>query len=413
MLLSKVFIPTLREDPKMAECISHKLMLKAGLVSMISSGIYTYLPLGLIILRKIENIIRRRMNEEGAVELLMSALQPLEIWQQTGRDETLKEVMLKVKDRRKRELCLGPTHEEEITEIAKRFILSYKQMPLILYQIQTKFRDEARPRFGLIRSCEFIMKDAYSFDSDEEGLNISYEKMLRAYDNIFRDMSFDFVRIEADPGAMGGNFSHEFMVPAEIGEDVLCFCPKCGKYYRSSGECRDCGIKLIEKRMIEIGHIFKLGTKYSSAQSAYFLDSKGKRRPVIMGCYGIGVSRIMPAIIEQSHDSKGIVWPPCVSAFDASLLVLERENDFLYKEAFSLYEKLTGAGFDILFDERAEPAGVKFNDAYLIGSPYIIIIGKKYKGHNKFELEVRKTGEKHLFAAEQLINFLKESHNGS
>ena len=413
MLLSKGFIPTLREDPKNAECISHKLMLKAGLISMISSGIYTYLPLGLIILRKIENIIRRRMNEEGAIELLMSALQPMEIWQQTGRDETLKEVMLKVKDRRKRELCLGPTHEEEITEIAKRFILSYKQMPLILYQIQTKFRDEARPRFGLIRSCEFIMKDAYSFDSDEEGLNISYEKMLRAYDNVFRDMSFDFVKTEADPSAMGGNFSHEFMVPAEIGEDVLYLCDKCGKYYRLPGECRDCGTKLIEKRMIEIGHIFKLGTKYSSAQSAYFLDNKGKRQPVIMGCYGIGVSRIMPAVIEQSHDSKGIVWPSCISAFDASLLVLERENDFLYKEAFSLYEKLTKAGFDVLFDERSEPAGVKFNDAYLIGNPYIIIIGKKYKGHNKFELEVRKTGEKHLFTAEELVNFLKESHNGS
>jgi len=408
MLLSRSFIPTLREDPKNAECISHKLMLKAGLISMISSGIYTYLPLGLAILRKIENVIRARMNEEGALELLMSTLQPIDIWKQTGRDETLKEVMLKVKDRKERELCLGPTHEEEITEIAKRFILSYKQMPLILYQIQTKFRDETRPRFGLVRSCEFIMKDAYSFDSDEAGLDISYEKMLRAYDNIFRDMSFDFVRTEADPGAMGGNFSHEFMVPAEIGEDALYLCSKCDKYYRSPGECSDCGRKLVEKKMIEVGHIFKLGTKYSAAQNAYFLDNHGKRRPVIMGCYGIGVSRIMPAIIEQSHDSKGIVWPPCISAFDISLLVLERENDFLYKEASSLYTKLIKAGFDVLFDERSEPAGVKFNDAYLIGNPYIVIIGKKYKGNNKFELEVRKTGEKHLFTAEELINFLKE-----
>jgi len=341
MLLSKGFIPTLREDPKNAECISHKLMLKAGLISMISSGIYTYLPLGLIILRRIENIIRRRMNEEGALELLMSALQPIEIWEQTGRDKTLKDVMLRVKDRRKRELCLGPTHEEEITEIAKRFILSYKQMPSILYQIQTKFRDEARPRFGLIRSCEFIMKDAYSFDSDDEGLNKSYEKMLRAYDNIFRDLSFDFVRTEADPGAMGGNFSHEFMVPAEIGEDTLYLCSKCGRYYRSHGKCNDCGTELAEKKMIEIGHIFKLGTKYSSAQGAYFLDNQGKRVPVIMGCYGIGVSRIMPAIIEQSHDSKGIVWPSCISAFDTSLLVLERENDFLYKEAFFYMRSLS------------------------------------------------------------------------
>ena len=413
MLLSNSFIPTLREDPKNAECISHKLMLKAGLISMVSSGIYTYLPLGLAILRKIENIIRRRMNEEGALELLMSALQPIEIWEQTGRDKTLKDVMFKVKDRRKRELCLGPTHEEEITEIAKRFILSYKQMPLILYQIQTKFRDEARPRFGLIRSCEFIMKDAYSFDSDESGLGVSYEKMLRAYDNIFRDMSFDFVKTEADPGAMGGNFSHEFMAPAEIGEDVLYLCGNCNKYYRSSGKCAGCGADLTEKKMIEIGHIFKLGTKYSAAQSAYVLDNQGKRQPVIMGCYGIGVSRIMPAIIEQSHDSRGIIWPLCVSAFDASLLVLEKENEFLYKEASLLYEKLTNAGFDVLFDERSEPAGVKFNDAYLIGNPYIIIIGKKYKEHNKFELEVRKTGKKHLFTAQELVNFLKEKHDVS
>ncbi len=411
MRLSKYFIPTLREDPKNAECASHRLMLKSGLLFMVSSGIYAYLPLGYKILRKIENIIRKRMNEEGAVELFMSALQPIEIWKQTGRDKTLEEVMLKFKDRRERELCLGPTHEEEITEIAKRFILSYKQMPLILYQIQTKFRDETRPRFGLIRSCEFIMKDAYSFDIDENALDISYEKMLRAYNNIFRDLNLDVVVTEADPGAMGGSFSHEFMVPAQIGEDVLYFCNNCKKYFKKSGKCDTCKTPLIEKRMIEVGHIFKLGTKYSSAQGAYFLNHKGERKPIIMGCYGVGVSRLLPAIIEQNYDDKGIIWPKSVSGFDATLILLEKEDKDLYSEAESLYGKLERAGFDILFDDREEAAGVKFRDAYLIGNPFIIIIGKKYKKHREFEVEVRKDGSKRMFNSDGLINFLQEEYS--
>ncbi len=410
MRLSEYFIPTLREDPKNAECASHRFMLKSGLLFMVSSGIYAYLPLGYKILRKIEDIIRKRMNEEGAIELFMSALQPIEMWKQTGRDKTLEEVMLKFKDRRGRELCLGPTHEEEITEIAKRFVLSYKQMPLILYQIQTKFRDETRPRFGLIRSCEFIMKDAYSFDIDENSLDVSYNKMLRAYKNIFRDLSLEVVITEADPGAMGGNFSHEFMVPAQIGEDVLYFCNNCKKYLKRNGKCETCGATLVEKRMIEVGHIFKLGTKYSSAQEAYFLNHRGERKPIIMGCYGIGVSRLLPAIIEQNYDDKGVVWPKGVSGFDATLVLLEKEDEVLYKEAESLYKKLTGIGFDVLFDDRGEAAGVKFRDAYLVGNPFIIIIGKKYKRHKKFEVEVRKNGSKHMFNSDELINFLQREY---
>ncbi len=412
MFFSKSFLPTLRDEPKNAECVSHKLMLKAGLISMVSSGIYTYLPLGLAILKKIENIIRRHMNEKGAQEIFMSALQPIEMWRQTGRDKLLEDVMLKVKDRKKRELCLGPTHEEEVTEIAKKYVISYKQVPLILYQIQTKFRDEARPRFVLVRSCEFIMKDAYSFDYNEKGLDISYNKMAEAYDSIFKELSLNFVKTQADSGAMGGSFSHEFMAPADIGEDILYLCDKCDKYYRKPGKCGICGGPLIEKRMIEIGHIFKLGTKYSSPQGAYFLDEENNRRPVIMGCYGIGVSRIMPAIIEQNYDQKGIVWPYSVSAFDAVLLILN-EDASTYKIGLSLYEKLTKMGFSILFDERSEPAGVKFNDAYLIGSPYIIIIGKKYNKLNKFEVEARRTGEKYLFDSNELVNFLKGEHNAA
>ncbi|MCM8823832.1 MAG: proline--tRNA ligase, partial [Candidatus Omnitrophica bacterium] len=302
MLFSKSFLPTLREEPKGAECTSHRLSLKGSLLFMVSSGIYAYLPFGFRVLRKIENIIRKRMNETGAQEILMSALQPLEIWKQTGRDKDLEEVMITFKDRRGRQLCLGPTHEEEVTEIVKRYVSSYKQLPFTLYQIQTKFRDEARPRYGLVRSCEFIMKDAYSFDIDDRGLNFSYEVMFNAYKKIFKDCGLEFVTVEADPGAMGGNISHEFMVPADIGEDTLYFCKDCNLYFKKEGKCEKCGRKLKEEKMIEVGHVFKLGTKYSKAQEAYFLDKDGLRKPIVMGCYGIGVSVIISAIIEQNHD---------------------------------------------------------------------------------------------------------------
>jgi len=350
------------------------------------------------------------MNEEGAHELYMSALQPLDIWEKTGRTKDLEEVLIKFKDRKGRDLCLGPTHEEEITEIVKRYIFSYKQLPLILYQIQTKFRDEPRPRFGLIRSCEFIMKDAYSFDADGSGLDLSYEKMFGAYNKIFNDCGLEFITVEADPGAMGGSLSHEFMVPAQIGEDKLFLCSECNKYFNKAGKCKICKKRLAEKKMIEVGHVFKLGTKYSTAQGAYFLNHRGTRCPLIMGCYGIGVSRLISAIIEQNHDTKGIIWPKNVSGFQVSLLILERENESLFKQALSLYQILTNAGYDVLFDERFEPAGVKFNDAYLIGSPYIIIIGKRYLRENRFELEVRKTKMKLNFNKDELLNFLEKEY---
>jgi len=381
MLFSESFIFTLRQNPKTAECRSHKLLLKGCFLFMVSSGIYSYLPLGWRVLNNINNIIRKHMNFYGAQELLMSALQPMDIWQKTGRDKDLEEVMFKFKDRKKRELCLGPTHEEEITEIARRTVFSYKQLPFILYQIQTKFRDEPRPRFGLMRSCEFIMKDAYSFDKDEAGLDKNYEKMLSAYHNIFTDCGLNFVKIEADSGFMGGNISHEFMVPADIGEDIV------------EG-----------KRMIEIGHIFKLGTKYSSIQSALFLDEKGKRIPIVMGCYGIGVSRILSAIAEVSSDEKGIIWPKGISPFDASLIVLD---DKLLKDALSLRDELGKRGVSVLVDDRQEGAGVKFNDACLIGNPYIMIMGKKYLKDKTFDLEERKTGKKDSLKKEELINYLK------
>jgi prolyl-tRNA synthetase len=346
------------------------------------------------------------MNASGAQEILMSALQPIEIWQKTGRDEVLAEVMLKFKDRKSRTLVLGPTHEEEVTEIVKKHVSSYKQLPRILYQIQTKFRDEARPRFGVVRSCEFIMKDAYSFDSDEAGLAKNYEIMRSAYQAIFKECGLNYIMTEADSGAMGGSVSHEFMVPAEIGEDVLCHCEKCGKHFKDMSNCPDCDGKLKERRMIEIGHVFKLGTKYSAAQEALFLDKDGSRKPIIMGLWNRR-EQGMAAIVETNHDDKGILWPISVSPFDVHLVCLDEK---LFGLATALSDTLERSGFKVLFDERIEPAGVKFNDAYLLGNPYIVIMGKNYTNSQKIDLEIRKTRQKLSVSADELVNFLNNEY---
>lgn len=409
MLFSKSFIFTLREDPKVADCKSHKLLLKGCFLQMVSSGIYSYLPLGLRVLNNINSIIRKHMDDKNAQELLMSAVQPMELWQKTGRDKVLEEVMFKFKDRKQKQLCLAPTHEEAITEIVRRCVFSHKQLPLILYQIQTKFRDEPRPRFGLMRSCEFVMKDAYSFDKDEEGLNESYEKMLVCYQDIFKECGLDFIRVSADSGAMGGSVSHEFMVSADIGEDELFYCGECGEYFKDKDDCcphREKGLEI--RRMVEVGHIFKLGTKYSLAQEGFFLNEKGIRQPFLMGCYGIGVSRILASIAEVSSDDKGIIWPKKVSPFDISLVVL---TDTLLEEALILKSNLEKEGFSVLLDDRKEPAGVKFNDAYLIGNPYILIMGKQYLSSKIVDLEVRKTRQKESFTKDNLISFLKNEYD--
>ena len=408
MLFSKSFIVTQREDPKVAECKSHKLLLRGGFLFMVSSGIYSYLPLGYRVLNNISNIIRKHMNSKGAQELFMSALQPMEMWKKTGRDKDLAEVMFRFKDRRDRDMCLGPTHEEEITEIVKRSVSSYKQLPMILYQIQTKFRDEPRPRFGLMRSCEFIMKDAYSFDKDNQGLDENYERMFQAYKDIFAECGLDFVNIEADSGAMGGNLSHEFMVPGDIGEDLLYKCSNCAKYFKEKEKCPVCNKKLDQVKMVEIGHTFKLGTKYSQAQEAIFLDENGNRLPFIMGCYGIGVSRVLSAIAEVNSDQEGLVWPKGVSPFDISLVVLDQS---ILPKALELEQALEKQGLSVLIDDRFEAAGVKFNDAYLLGNPYILIMGKKYLKDETIDLEIRKTKVSKSFDKESLIKFLKDEYS--
>lgn len=392
MLFSKSFIPIVREDPSGAESISHKLCIKSGLVSALSSGIFTYLPLGYRVLNNIQSIIRKHMSAAGALELLMPALQPMTLWESTGRNKTLEDVMITFHDKKNRHLCLGPTHEEVITDIAKRYVSSYKQVPLILYQIQTKFRDEIRPRFGLIRSCEFIMKDAYSFDRDEPALDVVYQRMLEAYKAIFDEIGLTYVVQDADVGAMGGSMSHEFLVPAEAGEDTVHYCSACAKYVTKAA-CPSCGAAAQQKKALEIGHIFKLLLKYSSVLEACFLDEDGKRKPFVMGCYGIGVSRLIPAVIEQNHDAKGIIWPYRIAPFKAIIMNLSAGNPEAKELSLSLYRFLTGKGIDVLYDDRDVSAGEKFNDSALLGIPYSIIIGKALK-EGAVEIETRRTAQK-------------------
>lgn len=390
MYWSKYFIPTLKEIPVGTEAISHQYLLRAGLVQMLTSGVYTYLPLGLRVLSNIERIIREEMDAAGANELFMPCLHPLDIWKQTGRDKTLNDVMITFKDGKGRDMCLGPTHEEIITDVVRNHVRSYRQLPLTLYQIQTKFRDEMRPRFGIVRACEFIMKDAYSFDRDKEGLDRNYQKMYEAYKRIFKRLGLDVVITEADSGAMGGDLSHEFMVPAKIGEDEV----------EVDGE---------KKVAIELGHIFQLGTKYSHALGANFLDEDGKSKPVIMGCYGIGVSRVIAAIIEVHHDDKGIIWPKEVAPFDVEILpIFKSADDETLKLAREYYDELSRKGLRVLCDDREDTAGRKFNDADLIGIPVRLTIGQRNLAEGKVEVKIRRTNEVILESKDRVVSRIKE-----
>jgi len=416
MLWSKAFIPTLKETPQEAESVSHQLMLRAGLIRMLMSGVYSYLPLGLKVLNNIQAIIRQEMDACGANELLLPALQPLELWLSSGRDKVIGEVMVRFVDRRGRKICLGPTHEEVITELVKNHVSSYKQLPVILYQIQTKFRDEIRPRFGVVRACEFMMKDAYSFDRDEVGLDKNYQAMYQAYNNIFKRCGLDFLSTEADTGIMGGSASHEFMVPAASGEDLVLLCPQC-KSARPWGEnkeitCSKCKVKLEKINCIEVGHIFKLGTKYSSIMGANFLNQRGQQQPVVMGCYGIGVSRLLATIIEQNYDADGIIWPKEVSPYQVIILPLDTSDKKIMDAALGVYKKLEEQGFTALLDDRDERAGVKFKDADLLGISLQLIIGKEFLKDNTLELKMRRTNKKITGQEETVLEEIKAFLNG-
>ncbi len=561
MKTTQLLIPTLREDPGEAETVSHRLMLRAGLIRKTAAGIYTYLPLGLRVIRKIEQIIREEMNRAGAQELLMPIASPAELWKETGRWEYYGKELLRFKDRHERDFCLGPTHEEVITDLFRREVRSYRQLPLNFYQIQTKFRDEIRPRFGLMRGREFIMKDAYSFDADDAGAKISYQKMYDAYTRIFTRCGLTFRAVEADTGLIGGDVSHEFMVLAETGEATVVYSdqgsyaanleraevlppselsdvplrpltpvatPQCRTVeevtafltisprqlvktllYRADKDTvavlirgdhdlnevklarllrvtevqladpdtvsrltgapvgfagpiglrgvriladhaikglrnvvvganradthyvdtnwdrdftvdqfadlrnaqagdpspRGSGLLTLAKG-IEVGQVFLLGTKYSKSMNATILDDQGKERLAIMGCYGIGVGRTAAAAIEQNHDDKGIIWPLPIAPFHVHLLPVSQSAKTADATA-RLYADLSAEGFEVLWDDRADRAGVKFNDADLVGAPFQIVIGDKGLADGVVEFKVRRSGVKSRVAPSDVVAHLR------
>jgi prolyl-tRNA synthetase len=563
---SKLLLPTLKETPAEAELISHQLMLRAGMIRKLAAGVYSYLPLGYRVIRKIENIIREEMNRAGAQELLLPVLNPAELWQESGRWEVYGPELIRLTDRHQRNFCLGPTHEEIITDLVRREVRSYRELPLNLYQIQTKFRDEIRPRFGLMRGREFIMKDAYSFDRDDTSAEESYRQMHEAYNRIFKRCGLNFRVVEADSGPIGGKFSHEFMVIAESGEDLIVSCqngdyaanierawgllanqkhiesPKLNnlqkiatpglrtveevagflgrtpkdllktmviqadqeillalirgdhelnltklknhlgvdqlalatpeiiirvtsapvgfagplgiKGYRiiadlatkdmfnfitganeedqhhinvnwnrdvtpteyadirlaSAGDlCPRCKAPLDLTRGIEVGHIFKLGTKYSESLRATYLDEQSREQFCIMGCYGIGVGRTMAAAIEQNHDRNGIIWPKALAPYQVLISPLDMEDEQVTKLADDIYRGLKQAGLECLLDDRDVRPGIKFKDADLIGIPLRLTIGTRDLKANVLELRVRKTGQATKLPPEEALSSIQQA----
>lgn len=405
MKTSNLLLATQRENPSDAETISHKLMLKAGLIRQVASGVYNWLPLGVKVLRKVENIVRREMENSGAQEILMPMVQPGELWKESGRWQQYGKELLIFKDRHDREFCLGPTHEEVITDLCRKEIRSHKQLPVIFFQIQTKFRDEIRPRFGVMRSREFIMKDAYSFDLSEQQMDDSYQSMRDAYVRIFNSLGLDYRIVKADSGAIGGADSEEFHVLADSGEDLLAFSDKSdyainAELLIESKSDQDPGSlegqdspdgkgKLKLKRGIEVGHIFKLGRKYSESMKLTVQSEKGNIYPE-MGCYGIGISRIVAAAIEQNHDDKGIIWSKEISPYTTALVEINPKGEKNLKNLCNqIYTSLKEQGHEVLWDDRDQSAGVKFSDMELIGIPQMIIIGEKSFRENKVEFKMR------------------------
>jgi prolyl-tRNA synthetase len=411
MKLSNYPLRTLKDAPSDAELISHQLMLRSGLIKKLASGIFTWMPFGLKVLRKIEQTVRNEMDESGALEVLMPTIQPSELWQETQRWDDYGNLLLQIHDRHDRLFCYGPTHEEVITDILRKSIKSYKQLPANFYQIQTKFRDEIRPRFGVMRAREFLMKDAYSFHLNQESLEEEYKKMSQTYESIFRKLELNFRKVKATSGEIGGSISHEFHVIAESGEDEIAFCD--GENFAANVETLDGknapnGGELTYARGIEVGHIFQLGDKYSQSMKLEVLDSNGKNVNPYMGCYGIGISRIVAAAIEQNHDDKGIIWPKAISPFSISIIVLNDKNDSAVMDhALKIYQELKADGIEVMIDDRDERAGVKFADADLMGIPTHVIVGKRGIEQNKLEVTSRRTGETIEVEIDEIVAHLK------
>jgi len=384
MKQSLTFIPTQKQVPADAKIMSHKLLLQGGYVKQTAAGIYSYLPLGYKVLRNIEAIVREEMNAIGGIELLMPVLQPLELWEESGRAGEYGPLLMTMEDRHDRAFVLGPTHEEVITDIMRDFVKSYKQLPLTLYQIQTKFRDEYRPRFGLMRGREFSMFDAYSFSVTSEDLDLIYDKMITAYTNIFNRLAFNFRMVSALSGEIGGSESAEFMVLSDVGEDTIVYSDSSDfvsnlEVYPDieEGAPSPDGVGTVQfAKGIEVGHIFKLGTKYSEALKANVTNQNGELVPLIMGCYGIGVSRLIMAAMEQHNTDGKLIWPLEIAPYKVHILIANQKNEGQVLAATTIYEELQALGIDVLLDDRAERLGAKFADADLIGAPLRIVVGK-------------------------------------
>ena len=424
MYFSKLFVPTVKEDPSDAELISHKLMVRSGMIKKTAAGIYSWLPIGLKVLKKVEEIVRKNLNNFDAEEILMPMVQPAELWKESGRYGEYGKELLKFDDRSNRGFVLGPTHEEIICEIFRSHPKSYKDLPVNLYQIQTKFRDEIRPRFGVMRSREFLMKDAYSFDIDEKGLVKSYGKMKDAYISIFDEIGLDYRIVKADSGNIGGDVSEEFHILADSGEDLIAVSDSSDfaanvevlSYDKDPSELEgkkspDGKGKLKIKRGIEVGHIFQLGQKYSQAMNVGVKDMNGNSIHPFMGCYGIGVSRIVAAAIEQNHDDRGIQWPDKITPFGVNVICLDPESDEIMKVCSEIYSILQKSGFDPLLDDRDIRAGIKFKEHELLGIPYSIIIGPNNFKNTKLEFGIRAQNEKIDMKLDDIKKYLGEKYD--
>ncbi len=435
MRLSRYFLPTIKENPSEAQIVSHRLMLRAGMVRQSAAGIYSWLPLGFKALNKIEQIVREEQNRSGAIELLMPTIQSADLWRESGRYDDYGKEMLRIVDRHEREMLFGPTNEELITDIFRTYVKSYKDLPLNLYHIQWKFRDEVRPRFGVMRGREFLMKDAYSFDIDGKGARAAYNRMFVAYLRTFARMGLKAIPMRADTGPIGGDLSHEFIILADTGEsEVYCDAswmeadvlkkdvdfsadlqPLVDEWlskYAATSEMHDpakCPVppeKLRKARGIEVGHIFYFGTKYSKPMNAQVAGPDGAPVLVEMGSYGIGVSRLVGALIEASHDEAGIVWPDAVAPFDVALVNLRVGDAKCDAACEDLYAKLQKAGKDVLYADTSDSAGAKFATMDLIGLPWQLVVGPRGLANGKVELKRRRTGERIELSVEEALNRL-------
>jgi prolyl-tRNA synthetase len=406
-----MFAPTLREMSTEAEMSSHRLLLRAGFIRQLAAGIYSFLPLGLLVLQHVTNIIRDEMNRAGAQELLLPALHPQELWAESGREATMQDILIKATDRRGTKFYLGPTHEEVITDLVRHNIRSYRDLPLNLYQIQMKYRDEPRPRGGLVRTREFLMKDAYSFHCDEASLDATYQKMIDTYKIIFRRCGLAITPVDASGGAIGGKETKEFMLLIKSGEDTVLVCPQCG--YAANREIADnippcCGVPYEERSGMELGHVFKLRCAISEPLHATVTDENGAETPIVMGCYGIGVSRILAAVAEVNNDENGLIWPMSIALYHVYLLAANPTDQVQKDLADHIYNEQTAAGIDVLYDDRSERVGVKFKDADLIGVPLRLLVGR-LAGQGICELHDRKTGVNVDVSGEQVVSEVSRS----